>query len=146
MTNENSHPRFNGNVAWAHLRREQQNEIGEMILELIMCQNGQDFYDDKEPRLQRPFEAGWSMINHDLAELVNEHLQDRIPEMLGDNNHIPIPSLIGPVCRICGCSECDACPNNCGWVESDLCTKCTLEIQRQHKGGEYNGPRVSKTC
>ena len=130
MTNENSHPRFNGDVAWAHLTGEQQNEIGAMVLELIMCQNGHDFYEDKERRPHRPFEAGWSMINQDLMDLVSASLQDRIPEILGDDDHVPIPSLIGPVCRACGCSEYDACPNACGWAESDLCTSCALEVQR----------------
>jgi hypothetical protein len=29
-------------------------------------------------------------------------------------------------CRVCGCTEVDACPGGCGWVssEEDLCTTC----------------------
>lgn len=30
-------------------------------------------------------------------------------------------------CRGCGCSESIACPDGCGWVESDLCSACALE-------------------
>jgi hypothetical protein len=27
-------------------------------------------------------------------------------------------------CRVCGCTEIDACPGGCGWVEFDLCSTC----------------------
>lgn len=28
------------------------------------------------------------------------------------------------ICRICGCTEENACPDGCFWVETDLCSKC----------------------
>lgn len=35
------------------------------------------------------------------------------------------PKLDGlPVCRVCGCSEEDACEGGCSWVEDDLCSAC----------------------
>ncbi len=29
-----------------------------------------------------------------------------------------------PVCRVCGCTENNACPGGCSWVEPDLCSGC----------------------
>ena len=33
----------------------------------------------------------------------------------------------GSVCRVCGCSEEDACEDGCSWVEDDLCSACQGE-------------------
>lgn len=27
-------------------------------------------------------------------------------------------------CRLCGCTDSDACPGGCYWVEKDLCSQC----------------------
>lgn len=27
-------------------------------------------------------------------------------------------------CRVCGCTDDNACPGGCSWVEPDLCSKC----------------------
>lgn len=32
--------------------------------------------------------------------------------------------LRGPSCRVCGCTEHDACEGGCSWIEGDLCSKC----------------------
>lgn len=29
------------------------------------------------------------------------------------------------VCRVCGCTQQNACPGGCSWVEEDLCSSCT---------------------
>lgn len=29
-----------------------------------------------------------------------------------------------PVCRVCGCTQYNACPGGCFWVEDDLCSRC----------------------
>lgn len=29
-----------------------------------------------------------------------------------------------PVCRVCGCTEDNACPGGCSWVEENLCSRC----------------------
>lgn len=31
-------------------------------------------------------------------------------------------------CRVCGCTEVNACNPPCGWAESDLCTGCHFAI------------------
>ena len=28
------------------------------------------------------------------------------------------------VCRVCGCTEGNACPGGCWWIEDDLCSEC----------------------
>ena len=30
----------------------------------------------------------------------------------------------GPRCRVCGCTQDNACPEGCEWVEHDLCSAC----------------------
>jgi hypothetical protein len=31
------------------------------------------------------------------------------------------------VCRVCGCTNAQACAGGCFWVEEDLCSSCALE-------------------
>ncbi len=32
-------------------------------------------------------------------------------------------------CRVCGCTEEDACSPPCGWAEDDLCTTCATAAE-----------------
>lgn len=32
-------------------------------------------------------------------------------------------------CRVCGCTEVDACADGCGWADTDLCTTCDRAAQ-----------------
>ena len=32
------------------------------------------------------------------------------------------------VCRVCGCTEYNACEGGCWWVEEDLCSACADEL------------------
>lgn len=34
-----------------------------------------------------------------------------------------------PKCRVCGCTETNACNPSCSWVEGDLCSSCALIIE-----------------
>lgn len=34
-----------------------------------------------------------------------------------------------PRCRLCGCTDYEACPGGCSWVEDDLCSAC-VETER----------------
>lgn len=31
-------------------------------------------------------------------------------------------------CRVCGCTDLEACPGGCYWVEDDLCSRCVEEV------------------
>jgi hypothetical protein len=33
----------------------------------------------------------------------------------------------GSACRVCGCTDNDACEEGCYWVEADLCSSCAGE-------------------
>lgn len=35
------------------------------------------------------------------------------------------------VCRICGCTQENACPGGCCWVEEDLCSSCCEILKSQ---------------
>ena len=35
-----------------------------------------------------------------------------------------------PKCRICGCTQNNACEGGCYWVEEDLCSKCAMKKVR----------------
>lgn len=35
-----------------------------------------------------------------------------------------VPDEVLRVCRVCGCSEFNACEDGCHWVEEDLCSAC----------------------
>ena len=40
-----------------------------------------------------------------------------------------------PVCRVCGCTENNACPGGCWWAEDDLCSACAEKQKRvKHHG------------
>jgi hypothetical protein len=39
-----------------------------------------------------------------------------------------VPDEALRVCRVCGCSEFNACPGGCSWVEEDLCSACASSV------------------
>lgn len=50
-------------------------------------------------------------------------------------------------CRICGCTENQACPGGCTWVEDDLCNKCLpkyLKARRKEVAKELK--RLEDIC
>jgi hypothetical protein len=107
--------RFDGAAAWAGLTPEQQAAIGAVALEIIVNWNGCDAYEDRART--RPFEAADPLLLDRLHGLVD----DAIPATIVAE---PVPSLLGQVCRRCGCSQEDACADGCAWAEDDLCTAC----------------------
>lgn len=36
---------------------------------------------------------------------------------------------LGPICRVCGCTEERACEGGCTWVAADLCSACVRPLQ-----------------
>ena len=39
------------------------------------------------------------------------------------------PDRNGLRCRVCGCTETDACAGGCRWVEDDLCSVCATAAE-----------------
>lgn len=120
--------RFAGSAAWSTLPAEVQAAVGAAALELVVAWTGQDAYgnvpeedEGKGADPARPFFAAEPAITDALFNLLSDHLH----EVLESAEPMPVPSLLGPVCRACGCSESDACqPFSCGWAEENLCTAC----------------------
>jgi len=122
--------RFDGAAAWAALTPEQQAEIGAIALEFVVNMHGEDAYFsglEAKPEA-RPFIAGQPLLTDKLMTAVQDAIGDQVPALFDDELRIPIPSLLGGVCRICLCSDDDACPEGCSWSEPDLCTACVEQI------------------
>ncbi|WP_265518933.1 hypothetical protein [Nitratireductor luteus] len=112
--------RFDGVEAWASLTAEQRNEIGAIALEVVVNWNGMDAYESAAET--RPFGAADSLLLDALHASVNEAIPDVIAA-----EPLPVPSILGQVCRRCGCSDEDACDDGCGWHVPDLCTACAQD-------------------
>jgi hypothetical protein len=125
-------PRFDGAAAWAVLTPEQQTEIGAIALEFVVNMNGEDAYFSDyaaEMPAARPFIAAQPVLTGLLLEAVQGALcyHHLVPALDDDALPVPIPSLLGQVCRVCLCSEYDPCDEGCGWAQPDLCTACVTE-------------------
>jgi hypothetical protein len=122
--------RFDGAAHWAKLSREAKDEIGAIALELVVawhCQNRayEDFPQEVPggAALLRAADAADQL----LIDLLRSAFVDNIEEaeLASEDGKPRIPALLGPICRSCGCSQCDACqPLSCSWVEPDLCSAC----------------------
>lgn len=40
-------------------------------------------------------------------------------------------AFVERACRVCGCTQFNACPSGCWWIEADLCSECRHFICRQ---------------
>ena len=60
-------------------------------------------------------------------------LEEMEEEIVSDDD--PDVVLEERVCRVCGCTQFNACPGGCYWVEHDLCSACaTAEILKERNG------------
>lgn len=119
--------RFDGSQAWHHLPPDVRDAIGATALELAVAWQGAEAADAiGDYALARPFEAADGLCIQRLEELVETWLP-AMETVVGTGAPVPVPSILGPVCRRCGCSDRDAClgmGEPCGWAEADLCTAC----------------------
>jgi hypothetical protein len=53
-------------------------------------------------------------------------------------------ALVVPTCRVCGCSQYDACDHpahgSCWWVEVDLCSHCDMIAKGEIDRGDVEQP------
>jgi len=121
----NTLDRFEGNVAWSRLDDLQRVAIGSVALELLATwwaqEQAADPHDGSDPLLRAAERADVLLI-----DMLREVMVEAVPmTMLQDAEGQPLlPSLLGQVCRECGCSQHDACFPACHWVEPDLCSAC----------------------
>ena len=123
MDSLNVTDRFDGAAYWARLAPEDQAAIGAAALEWIAAEGMQDrAWEDSRPDWARVGTAAEGACRSTIQDVFVGAI-DR--EGLEASDGTPrIPSLLGMVCRVCGCSEQDACPEGCGWAEDHLCTSC----------------------
>ena len=121
----NVHDRFDGAAVWADLPAEQQSRIGAIALELLAAWYAQEMgraelLDDETPLSRAGGAADFLLIN-ELRELLVEAVPRAALEIDGQPR---LPSMLGSVCRVCGCSHRDACGFGCYWIADDLCSAC----------------------
>ncbi len=121
----NTLDRFEGNVAWSKLDDLQRVAIGSMALEFIAAWQTVDQVvyprDGSDPLLRAASHAEVILIDR-LCEVMAEAIP--VAMLQGIDGQPLLPSLLGQVCRHCGCSQRNACFPACHWVEADLCSAC----------------------
>lgn len=128
MTEPSPFHRFDGAAAWAALNDAQRAEIGAQALEIVLIWHLQDLEvagpeSTLPPVYARVASATDSILMPGLETLV----RDCLPEdafTAPDGTTPRVPSLVGGICRVCGCTHFDPCPEGCGWADEDLCTAC----------------------
>jgi hypothetical protein len=128
--------RFDGADAWASLTPVAQGEIGAIALEFAYAIGILDGkipgLDPLDERSARALDAAGHLLVDELMRAFADHLPELVLAAAGGAPLIP--SRLGPVCRVCGCSQSDACgsgPYACAWAEPDLCTACAPEPARR---------------
>jgi len=125
--------RFDGAAAWAKLPPEVQAEIGAIALEVVAAGQAQVSveFDETHAPLARAGDRAALELNNALA--VKAHLALGSECYFGADGQTPrIPSFLGGACRVCGCSQNDACDVGCGWAAEDLCTACVEGEEHDH--------------
>lgn len=127
--------RFDAAAAWDRLPESIRRRIGEMALTLALSDLAVRL-DDGSGTGTRPYQAAAMAA---LTGIAVELPRD----LFGPPGAtLPLPGNIGPICRGCGCSQHDACPPTCSWVEPDLCSACAPPAPRPWKlRGRRNGDR-----
>ncbi|MGO1078304.1 hypothetical protein [Inquilinus sp. CA228] len=118
--------RFDGAAVWATLDPEHQAAIGAIALEIVAAMVVDRYVEiapERDPRVYRvylAFDAG------DAVDLLFQRAASAVDlaAQLGANGLPRIPSVIGAICRDCGCTQDDACTPRCSWAEPDLCSTC----------------------
>lgn len=118
--------RFDGRAAWGKIPPDTQAIIGVLALELVVAAHAAQFPDCEaieRAALAAQRLAGAYMQHNVIAALT-----------LAEDTPPRIPSCLGRVCHVCGCSEQDPCVSenmlsnkNCSWVKGakpDRCTAC----------------------
>jgi hypothetical protein len=119
--------RFDGAEAWSKIPAEAQAAIGAIALELTLAWHLQDAAGPGVKSALPPVAARVAGIaDSELMAELEATVVDALPEgaFTAPGGGPRLPSLIGGVCRSCGCSQNDACVVGCAWAAEDLCTAC----------------------
>jgi hypothetical protein len=110
---------FDGAAAWARLTPEQQARVGALALELVASWAIIGLGEDGA--VARAAEEAKRLS---LASLVTEFHYELVEHLQEPGGAYRLPSVLGMVCRGCGCSHLDPCEEGCGWAADNLCTAC----------------------
>jgi hypothetical protein len=126
--------KFDARKTWARLSTSQRRAVGEAALLLHVSQQAQDgLIDGPVTPVLRRWEHAEQMANRLLDAAVPCDF-DLYPEG-------PDLAALGiRACRECGCTDEDACPGGCGWVEPDLCSQCAGDPE------EEDHPKLGPCC
>lgn len=117
-------PRFDGCAAWAQLPPEEQAKIGALALELVAAWACNDEVDETT-ELPEAYARAAGLCDAELISALQETVVDALPrDVFFEGDLARIPSHLGPICRVCGCTQHDGCECGCGWAADDLCTSC----------------------
>lgn len=116
--------RFHGAEAWPLISRDAQAAIGAIALELVSAWWAQEqgAVPDMPDKYLRAGEAAEPSLLEALRETVTLALTTA--RLDGPDGYPRIPSILGEVCNVCGCSQHDACQGGCAWAGDHLCTAC----------------------
>jgi len=109
---------FDPAAAWRSLGAEAQAEIGVAAIVHILGAIGSG-------ECLRPFQA-FDAADMEGIRALESAARDHLPDAFHqDMPRRPDLAVIGvQSCRECGCTDDHACPDNCTWVEPDLCSAC----------------------
>ena len=117
--------RLDGARIWAQLASEAQAALGAAAVELAIARFGVEVArDEREERMFLDAEEAAACA---MDGCIEEHVFG--VGLVSDREAPGVPSVLGPFCRECGCTEHDACwtppwGEGCGWAEPDLCSAC----------------------
>ena len=119
--------RLDGARIWAQLASEAQAALGAAAVELAIARFGVEVAVSE--REERVFLAAEEAATSAIDACAEAHIFGG--GLVSDRDVPGVPSLLGPICRECGCTEHDACwpapwpgGEGCAWAEPDLCTAC----------------------
>jgi hypothetical protein len=115
--------RFNGAEAWQKLDPIAQQMIGAIALEFAMADRSVGVVDAADFPALRALEHASTHLSAFLRDACVSALGEDVG---GPDAPLAVPTLIGDVCRGCGCSEHDACEGGCSFIEPDLCSTCAF--------------------
>lgn len=67
--------------------------------------------------------AAPSILNPDMDAVMQRHLVSMAAALKAAD------AVPGPACRVCGCTDDNACQGGCWWVEPDLCSACADDAE-----------------
>jgi hypothetical protein len=129
--------RFNGVQWWRKLTRKEQELIGTIALELVVSSKT---IHATEGIVPEPMESVANRAAHAAANVLLDKLDEVVSQAvvskLDFSELLPIPSLVGEICKRCGCSSQDPCEGGCYWVEPGLCSACASAPISRSKAGQ----------